>query len=186
MSKIGDKPVEVPVAVNVTIEKSTVIVKGKEGELRITLPKILEIIREGNLLKIICKSQEKKAMSQHGLFRQLVFNAITGVNTPWEKKLEIVGTGYNCKMQGEDLVLKLGFSHPVIFKKIAGVKFQVDENNKITVFGADKQLVGQVAYLIKLSKKPDSYKGKGVRYQGEKIKLKPSKKVKATGVTAAA
>ena len=184
MSKIGEKPVEVPTAVNVTIEKSTVIAKGKEGELKITLPKFLEVTREGNLLKITCKSQEKKAVSQHGLFRQLIFNAITGVDKPWEKKLEIVGTGYNCKMQGEDLVLKLGYSHPVIFKKIPGVRYQVDGSNKVTVYGADKQLVGQVAYLIKLSKKPDSYKGKGVRYSGEKIKLKPSKKVKATVVAA--
>lgn len=184
MSKIGDKPVEVPTTVNVTIEKSTVIAKGKEGELKVTLPKFLEVIREGNLLKITCKSQGKKEVSQHGLFRQLVFNAIMGVDKPWEKKMEVVGTGYNCKMQGEDLTLKLGFSHPIIFKKIPGVKYQVDGNNKITVLGADKQLVGQVAYLIKLSKKPDSYKGKGIRYLGEKIKLKPSKKVKATGAAA--
>jgi len=184
MSKIGTKPVEVPESVNVKVEGSTVIAKGKEGELKVMLPKFLEVTREGNILKLICRGQDKKALSQYGLFRQLIFNAVIGVNTPWKKKLEIVGTGYNCKLQGEDLVLKLGYSHPVVFKKIPGVKFQVEGNNKIIVIGADKQLVGQVAYLIKLSKKPDSYKGKGVRYLGEKIKLKPSKKVKATGAAA--
>jgi len=184
MSKIGDKPVEIPTTVNVTIEALTITAKGKEGELKVTLPKCLEVTRESNLLKITCKSLEKKAVSLHGLFRQLVFNAIMGVDKPWEKKLEIVGTGYNCKMQGEDLALKLGYSHPIIFKKIPGVKYQVDGNNKISILGTDKQLVGQVAYLIKLSKKPDSYKGKGIRYLGEKIKLKPSKKVKATGAAA--
>ncbi len=183
MSKIGNKPITVPETVNVAVEKTLIIVKGKEGELKIKLPSFLEIVREGNILKLICKSQEKKAVSQQGLFRQLIFNAISGVEKPWEKRLEVVGTGYSCKMQEEDLVLKLGYSHPVIFKKITGVKYQVEGNNKIVVLGADKQLVGQVAYLIKLSKKPDSYKGKGVRYLGEKIKLKPSKKVKATGST---
>jgi len=183
MSKIGDQPIEIPTTVNVTVEKSTVIVKGKEGELKITLPKFLEIVRENDLLKIKNNSQEKKATSQHGLFRQLIFNAVIGVDKPWEKRLEIVGTGYNCKMQGEDLILKLGYSHPVVFKKVPGIKYQVIDNNKIVVSGIDKQLVGQVAYLIKLSKKPDAYKGKGVRYLGEEIKLKPSKKVKASGST---
>ncbi len=100
---------------------------------------------------------------------------------PWQKRLEVVGTGYNVKLQGEDLVFKLGYSHPVVFKKVTGIKFQVEGNNKVIIEGVDKQLVGQIAYQIKMLKKPDVYKGKGIRYEGEKLRIKPGKKAKAAG-----
>ena len=97
---------------------------------------------------------------------------------PWEKKLEVVGTGFNVKQQGEDLVLKIGYSHPAVIKKVPNITLKAEGNTTIVVSGPDKQLVGQVAYLIKHIRKPDAYKGKGVRYQGEQLKLKPGKKAK--------
>lgn len=186
MSKIGSQPIIVPNTVTVTLDNKKTTVQGKEGQLVIELPKELKIVKEDNQLKITTLVNNKKVSSCHGLYRQLINNAVVGVETPWIKKLEVVGTGYNVKLQGEDLVFKLGYSHSVIFKKKQGIKYQVEGNNKLTVSGADKQLVGEITYQIKILKKPDSYKGKGIRYLGEIIKLKPSKKVKATtGVGAA-
>src|SRR3989344_5586731 len=127
------------------------------------------------------KKELKKVKALHGLYRTLISNAMQGVVTPWQKRLEIVGTGYNAKMQGEDLALKVGYSHPIVFKKVTGIKFQVDGNNIIIISGVDKQLVGQVAHQIKTNKKPDPYKGKGIRYEGERLKLKPGKKAKTAG-----
>ena len=181
MSKIGSKPIIIPEAVTVNIDDQTVFVKGKEGELKIEVPKVIKIVRQGNQLVVTTSTDHKKSRSLHGLYRQLIANAVTGVEKPWTKKLEVVGTGYNVKPQGEDVVFKLGYSHPVVFKKIPGIKFITEDNNKLTVIGVDKQLVGEIASKIKTIKKPDSYKGKGIRYVGEKIRLKPSKKVKATG-----
>ncbi|PJC81692.1 50S ribosomal protein L6 [Candidatus Roizmanbacteria bacterium CG_4_8_14_3_um_filter_36_10] len=185
MSKIGSKQIIIPDTVTVSVDKQTVIIKGKAGELKIILPQVIKIDQQEKRLILKPLKNNKQAHSWHGLFRQLIANAVMGVEMPWMKKLEIVGTGYNVKLQGEDLVFKLGYSHPVIFKKKAGVDYQVDGNNKLTVRGVDKQLVGEIAYQIKIIKKPDSYKGKGIRYLGERIKLKPSKKVKAVGSVAA-
>ncbi len=181
MSKIGNQPIIIPQTVTVSIDNNDVIVKGKEGQLTISVPSALKLIREENQLLIKPLKENKKVRSWHGLYRQLIYNAVVGVEKPWIKKLEVVGTGFNVKQQGEDLVFKLGYSHPVIFKKVAGVKFQIEGNNKVNVIGIDKQLVGEVAYKIKTLKKPDAYKGKGIRYLGENIRLKPGKKVKAAG-----
>ena len=142
------------------------------------------LIKEEKNLIIKRNNNEKKVRSLHGLFRQLISNAISGVEKPWEKKLEVVGTGYTVKLQGEDLVFKIGYSHLVTFKKQPGIKYQVEGNNKVTVAGYDKQLVGQVAYQIKMIRKPDVYKGKGIRYLGEKLRIKPGKKAKAAGAAA--
>jgi len=186
MSKIGKQPILIPENVTVSTEGQTVVVKGRQGEMKTVLPKVLKIARQGNQLIIKALKENKKVRSWHGLFRQLISNSVVGVEKPWTKKLEIVGTGYNVKLQGEDLVFKLGYSHPVLFKKVAGVNYQVEGSTKLTVSGVDKQLVGEIADQIKKIKEPDSYKGKGIRYLGEKIKLKPSKKVKATSGVAAA
>lgn len=180
MSKIGEKSISIPSSVQIEIKDKTVSVKGKAGELAITIPKGLLIEREGDLIKIKRESEQKSLKALHGLYRSLVLNAVVGVEVPWVKKLEVVGTGFNLKLQGEDLVFKVGYSHPVVFKKIDGVKYLVEGNNKVTVSGIDKQLVGQTAYKIKQIRKPDVYKGKGVRYEGEKIRLKPGKKAKTT------
>ena len=184
MSKIGNNPIQVPATVQVKIEKNQITVKGKEGEMSLQVPRIIQFKLDGDKLVVKRLNDEKKSRSVHGLFRQLIFNAVKGVETPWQRKLEVIGTGYNVKMQGDDLVFKLGFSHPVVYKKNLNLKYQTEGNNKVVVSGIDKQLVGQVAYLIKMIKPPDVYKGKGIRYEGERIKLKPGKKVKASGGTA--
>ncbi|KKP36315.1 MAG: 50S ribosomal protein L6 [Candidatus Roizmanbacteria bacterium GW2011_GWA2_32_13] len=178
MSKIGEKPIIVSTAVNLKIEDNKVIVKGPQGEMSFVVPKELTLIRKENNLIFKRKNNEKKIKSIHGLYRQLISNAVLGVEKSWEKKLEVVGTGFTVKLQGEDLVFKVGYSHPVVFKKQPGIKYQVEGNNNVTVAGHDKQLVGQVAYQIKMIKKPDVYKGKGIRYLGEKLRIKPGKKVK--------
>jgi large subunit ribosomal protein L6 len=179
MSKIGQKTIEVPSSVQAEIQKNSIAVKGKLGEITIELPLMLTITKEGQIISVKRNNESKTARSLHGLFRNLVYNAVFGVENGWKKNLEVVGTGYNVKLQGEDLVFKVGYSHPVVFKKVPGLTYQVEGNNKVTVTGADKQLVGQIAHQIKLIKKPDVYKGKGVRYEGERLRIKPGKKAKA-------
>lgn len=181
MSKIGQKKIELPANITVNFDKENITIKGTKGELSFKLPKKIIVVKEDNSLMIKRQAEDKKSKSLHGLYRQLIANAVLGIEKPWQRRLEIVGTGYNVKLQGQDLVFKLGFSHPVIFKKIAGVDYQVEGNNKVVVAGIDKQLVGQVAYQIKMLKKPDVYKNKGIRYEGEKLRIKPGKKAKAAG-----
>ncbi len=185
MSKIGQKQIEVATGIHVSINNKTVAIKGPKGECRIQLPLALEAIMDKNTILIKRSNETKSSKSLHGLYRQLVFNGIKGVETQWQKRLEIVGTGFNAKLQGEDLVFKLGYSHPVVFKKTPGVSYQVEENMKVIVSGVDKQLVGQIAHQIILLRKPDVYKGKGIRYEGEKLRIKPGKKAKAAGATTA-
>ncbi len=184
MSKIGEKPITLSPAINLQIEGNNVTVKGPQGEMFFAVPKELTLLREENSLILKRKNNAKKIRSIHGLYRQLISNAVSGIEKVWEKKLEVVGTGFTVKLQGEDLVFKVGYSHPVVFKKQPGIKYQVEGNNKVTVAGHDKQLVGQVAYQIKMIRKPDVYKGKGIRYLGEKLRIKPGKKAKAASVTA--
>ncbi len=179
MSKIGEKAIEIPQSVVVEVKNDHILIKGKEGEINYNLPEGLLVFREKNTVIIKRKFDDKKTRALHGLYRSLIANAILGVEKPWEKQLELVGTGYNVKLQGEDLVFKLGYSHPVVFKKLPGIKYKVEGNNKVIVIGADKQLVGQTAYQIKIIKKPDVYKGKGIKYKDEKLRIKPGKKVKA-------
>lgn len=184
MSKIGQKSIMVPAGVTVDVVGQLVKVKGPAGEMSVEVPVTLSIekIEGGYALKR--KQEDKKTKSAHGLYRQLLANAVTGVEKPWEKRLEVVGTGYNVKMQGEDLVFKIGYSHPAVFKKQVGINYKVEGNNKVVVSGVDRQLVGQVAYQIKMIKKPDAYKGKGVKYEDEKLRIKPGKKAKAAGAAA--
>jgi large subunit ribosomal protein L6 len=181
MSKIGEKVITISNAVNVTIADNKITIKGPLGEMSFDVPKELALNRKENQLIIERKNNDKKIRSLHGLYRQLISNAIVGVEKAWEKKMEVVGTGYTVKLQGEDLVFKIGYSHLVTFKKQPGIKYLVEGNNKVTVSGCDKQLVGQVAYQIKMIRKPDVYKGKGIRYLGEKLRIKPGKKAKAAG-----
>ncbi len=179
MSKIGQKTIEVPAAVQVEIASHEVKVKGTQGEITVALPLMLTLEKNDNILSVKRNNDSKHARAMHGLIRSLIANAVTGVEKPWEKRLEVVGTGYNVKLQGEDLVLRVGYSHAVDFKKYPGVTYKVEGNNKIVVSGVDKQLVGEIAYKIKAIKKPDAYKGKGVRFEGERIRIKPGKKAKA-------
>ena len=130
MSKVGENPISVPGAVSVNISNKEVLITGTHGEIKFVLPRSLSVKKEGDLLIIERKSDNKMTKSLHGLFRSLINNGIIGVEKPWEKRLEVVGTGFNVKLQGEDLVLKLGFSHEVNFKKQTGVKYSVEGNNK--------------------------------------------------------
>jgi large subunit ribosomal protein L6 len=178
MSKIGLKPISFPTGTNVSLTDGIVAVKGNLGEVEIkTFPQLVVKIIDNQVL-ITRESEDKKIRSQHGLIRMLIANAVTGVNKLWEKTLEIQGVGYRVELQGTNLAFKLGFSHPVIFAIPKYVNAQV-KGNKITISGVDKQKVGEVAAEIKRLKKPDRYKGKGIRYEGEVIKLKPGKKAKA-------
>lgn len=181
MSKIGKKPIPVPIGVQVSISEDDISITGKEGKMNLGIPRKIKVKSKEGIIMVERANDEKKTKSLHGLLRQLIFNAVVGVETPWEKRLEIVGTGFNVKLQGQDLVMKLGYSHPVVFKKAEGITFKVEGNNKIVLSGIDKQLVGQVAYQIKLLKLPDVYKGKGIRYEGEKLRIKPGKKAKVAG-----
>lgn len=179
MSKIGYKSITVPASVQLTINDKHVTVKGSKGELHLDIPDGIAVKQNGESLTVERSSEKKDVRALHGLFRSMLSNAVVGVETPWEKRLTIVGTGYNAKMQGEDIVLKLGYSHLITFAKVEGVQYKVEGNNKIVVSGINKQIVGQVAHQIKILKKPDAYKGKGVRYEDEVVRLKPGKKAKA-------
>ncbi len=181
MSKIGYKPILLTDKVQVEINHNNVMIKGSNGQIAINLPEKLELIRENNSLVLIRKAEDKKTKSLHGLYRQLINNGIIGVEKLWEKRLKINGTGYNVKLENNNLIFKVGYSHPVIFNSVEGIKFQVEGNNVVIVQGVDKQKVGEVAYQIRMIKKPDVYKGKGIQYEGEKLRIKPGKKAKTAG-----
>ncbi|KPJ57306.1 50S ribosomal protein L6 [Parcubacteria bacterium DG_74_2] len=179
MSRVGKKPISVPKDVEIKIEKDEIFVKGPKGELkRKILSEIGIEMKEGKIF-ILPKIKTKKTKAIWGLMRALIFNMVKGVVEGFEKKLEIEGIGYRAELEGNDLILYLGFSHPIEVKALEGIKFSV-QKNIITVSGVDKELVGQIAARIRKSREPDAYKGKGIRYLGEKIKLKPGKKIITT------
>lgn len=176
MSRIGKKPIEIPKGVEVKIEDNVVIVKGPKGELQKKIrPEIKVEVKENEIL-VSPEKETKKTNAFWGLTRTLIFNMIKGVTEGYEKKLEIQGVGYKTNLEGEDLVLQVGFSHPVKIDKVEGIKFEV-EKNIITISGIDKELVGQIAAKIRKVRKPEPYKGKGIRYLGEEVRRKPGKKV---------
>jgi len=177
MSKIGQKAITLTPSVQIEIQERNVTVKGTKDILSFRMPKFLSAEKKDNELLIKRAKDSSYQKAAHGLFRSLIANAVAGMEKPWAKRLEVVGTGFNVKMQGAGIVLRVGFSHPVVYQPPAGIQL-VTEENKIIVSGVDKQLVGQVAYQIKSIKKPDVYKGKGIRYEGEHIRIKPGKKVK--------
>ncbi|MBZ9577761.1 50S ribosomal protein L6 [Patescibacteria group bacterium] len=176
MSRIGKKPIPIPEGVEVKIEGQNVIVKGPKGELQKEVrPEIKVEIKENEIL-VSPEKETKKTNAFWGLTRTLISNIIKGVTEGYEKKLEIQGVGYRANLEGEDLVLQVGFSHPVKIDKVEGIKFEV-EKNIITISGIDKELVGQIAAKIRKVRKPEPYKGKGIRYLGEEVRRKPGKKV---------
>ena len=179
MSRIGKAPIPVPSGVEVKIEGSRVIVKGPKGALEHDLPEQIAIEREGDDLVVSRANDERSARSLHGLTRSLINNMVLGVSVGFERELEIVGVGYRAQAKGPSkLELQLGFSHPVEFQAPDGVTFDVPQPTRITVKGADKQQVGQVAANIRKIRKPEPYKGKGVRYAGERILRKAGKSAK--------
>ncbi len=177
MSRIGRKPVEIPSGVDITIgENNFVKVKGPKGELSNTFHPALKIVKEDNVVKIERPSDEPFMRAIHGTSRALLANMVEGVTNGFTVELEIVGIGYRAAMKGKTLELQLGYSHPIVYEPPEGIQIAV-EGNIIKVSGIDKQLVGQVAAEIRDFRKPDPYKGKGIRYKGEQLKLKPGKSV---------
>ena len=178
MSRIGKQPIPVPSGVEVKIDGSTLTVKGPKGELSQTFTDVLTITLEDGVLLVTRPDESRTARSLHGLTRTLVSNMVTGVSEGFYKNLEIVGVGYRAAMKGSDIELQLGFSHPVVVIAEPGITFEVPAPTKITVRGIDKQRVGQVAADIRKWRKPEPYKGKGVRYEGEKVRRKLGKAAK--------
>ncbi|MDI6604396.1 MAG: 50S ribosomal protein L6 [Thermoanaerobacteraceae bacterium] len=176
MSRIGRLPIEIPKGVTVTVnDDNLVIVKGPKGTLEKKFSKLIDIIVEDNNVMIKRKSDSKQERALHGTTRALIDNMITGVSSGYEKILEIVGVGYRVAKQGKKIVLTVGYSHPVEVEEENGIEFAVDGTNKIIVKGADKQQVGQIAAKIRSIREPDAYKGKGIRYAGEYVRLKEGK-----------
>jgi len=176
MSRIGRLPIPVPSGVDVTLDGRAVTVKGPKGTLNHTVAEPLEIVRaEDGTLQVTRPNDERQNRALHGLSRTLVANMVTGVTDGYTKVLEIVGTGYRVVARGSDLEFALGFSHSVVVRAPEGISFAVESPTRFSVSGVDKQKVGEVSANIRKLRKPDPYKGKGVRYQGEQIKRKAGK-----------
>ena len=175
MSRIGRLPITVPAGVEVKVNGSEVSVKGAKGELSHTVPSPIEVSLEDGTLTVSRPNDERVSRSLHGLTRTLISNMIVGVTEGYKKNLEIVGTGYRVQAKGSDLEFALGFSHPVSVKAPEGIVLTVDSPTKLSVSGINKQQVGEVAANIRKLRKPDPYKGKGVRYAGEIIRRKVGK-----------
>jgi large subunit ribosomal protein L6 len=176
MSRIGRLPITIPAGVEVSINGSEITVKGPKGTLSHTVaaPIVVERTEEGTL-QVSRPNDERQSRSLHGLTRTLVANMVTGVTEGYTKKLEIVGTGYRVVAKGSDLEFALGFSHPVVIPAPEGISFAVETPTRFSVTGIDKQKVGEVAANLRKLRKPDPYKGKGVRYEGEVIRRKAGK-----------
>ncbi|ASN38722.1 50S ribosomal protein L6 [Paeniglutamicibacter terrestris] len=175
MSRIGRLPITVPAGVELKIDGDVVAVKGAKGELNITVASPITVALEENTVTVSRPNDERDSRSLHGLTRTLIENMIIGVTAGYEKKLEIHGTGYRVAAKGTNLEFALGYSHPVVVSAPEGIAFTVEGNNKITVSGINKQQVGEVSANIRSLRKPDPYKGKGVRYAGEIIRRKVGK-----------
>lgn len=176
MSRIGKQPVLVPAGVDVTISGQNVSVKGPKGTLALDIAEPIEVSRndEGAIV-VVRPDDERRSRSLHGLTRTLVANLVTGVTEGYVRKMEIYGVGYRVQLKGSDLEFALGYSHPVLIEAPEGITFTVETPTKFSISGIDKQKVGQIAAVIRRLRRPDPYKGKGVRYEGEQIRRKVGK-----------
>ena len=179
MSRIGKKPIAIPKGVTIKVDGSTVDVKGPKGQMTQALPPSITAAMEDGTLVTKKTSDEREHDKFHGLARSLVNNAVLGVTEGWKRELDIVGVGYRAEMKGKQVVLALGYSHPVVFDIPNGIDIAIEKQTHITVTGVDRQLVGQVAANLRRLRKPDPYQQKGVRYTGEVLKKKAGK----TGAT---
>lgn len=175
MSCVGKKPIEIPSCVTVTVNGNTVTVKGPKGELTRTFHPDMTIKVENNVITVTRPSDEKHHRALHGTTRSLLANMVEGVSKGYEKALELVGVGYRAAKQGKKLVLNVGFSHPVEIEPEQGLEIEVPSQTRIVVKGADKQRVGELAANIRAVRPPEPYKGKGIRYEGEVVRLKEGK-----------
>ncbi|GAA1492856.1 MULTISPECIES: 50S ribosomal protein L6 [Curtobacterium] len=175
MSRIGRLPIDIPAGATVSVDGQNVAVKGPKGELTLVIAEPIQATVEDNQVLVSRPDDERSSRALHGLTRSLIANQIIGVTQGYSKGLEVVGTGYRVAAKGSDLEFALGYSHPITVNPPAGISFAVEGNNKVTVNGIDKQLVGEVAANIRKLRKPEPYKGKGVRYAGEIVRRKAGK-----------
>ena len=175
MSRIGRLPIDIPTAVEISVNDDVVTVKGPKGELQVPIAKPIQVEVADGQIQVTRPDDERESRSLHGLTRTLIANDIVGVTEGYSKSLEVVGTGYRVQAKGTGLEFALGYSHPISVEPPAGITFAVEGNNKITVSGISKQAVGEVAANLRKLRKPEPYKGKGVRYAGEQIRRKAGK-----------
>jgi large subunit ribosomal protein L6 len=181
MSRIGRLPIPIPAGVDVTLDGSSITVTGPRGQLHRDLAPELTVVREDGTLRVERPRDDKRSRELHGLTRTLVANMVTGVTAGFRKPLEITGVGYRAQKVGDKLQLSLGYSHPIEIDPPAGITFEVENPTKLAVVGIDKELVGLTAARVRATRKPEPYKGKGVRYAGEQIRRKAGKAGKIGG-----
>lgn len=175
MSRIGKKEIIVPGNTIVEIDKLHIKIEGPKGKICYKIPESIQVAREGNRLKLYKIAETRQTRAIYGLSRSLINNMIIGVSTGFEKKLIVQGVGYRAQLEGENLILNVGYSHPVTIKPLKGIRIQVENNTSIIVNGINKETVGQVAATIRDVRKPEPYKGKGIRYSNEFIRRKVGK-----------
>ncbi len=181
MSRTGKKTIAIPEKVKASIQGGQVHVEGPQGKLFLNLPKGVTVLVEGNQMNVNRENDERVAKANHGLARALIANMVKGVSEGFKRELDINGVGYRAEVKGNQLQLTLGYSHPVLYPIPAGIKVTVEKQTHISLVGADKQLVGQVASEIRSAKKPEPYKGKGVKYTEETIRRKAGKSATGSG-----
>lgn len=172
MSRIGNKVITIPAGVEVNINDNFATVKGPKGELKQQFDKDMTFNIEGNEITVVRPSDSKRHRTVHGTTRAILANMIEGVSTGFKKELELIGVGYRAQMQGKKLVLSVGYSHPVEFEEIEGIKLGVEGNTKVSIEGINKEVVGQYAAKVRAVRPPEPYKGKGIRYVGEYVRRK--------------
>ena len=175
MSRIGKKPVALPKGVKVAVNGAEAVVEGSKGKLTCPIPNGISLDVKADSISFSRTTDEPQARAYHGLARALLQNAVTGVTDGWKKELDIVGIGYKAAMEGQALRLDIGFSHPIVFNPPKDVQVAVERNTHITITGIDRQQVGQVAANIRQFRKPEPYKGKGIKYTGEVVRRKAGK-----------
>jgi large subunit ribosomal protein L6 len=176
MSRIGRQPISVPAGVTIAIEPERVTVNGPRGELSERIPRDIGVEQEDGEIRVTRPTDRGEHRALHGLTRSLIANMVTGVTDGFEKRLEIQGVGYRAQLRGRDLELALGYSHPISIKAPDGIEFEVPQPTRIVVRGASKQQVGETAAIIRKQRKPEPYKGKGIRYEGEYVARKVGKR----------
>jgi large subunit ribosomal protein L6 len=178
MSRIGKLPVTVPAGVTVSIGADQLSVKGPKGELKSAIGSGVQIVQDGGVVRVLRKEDDRQARANHGLMRALLNNMVTGVTKGYERRLSITGVGFKGEVKGRDLVLNLGFSHSIVFPFPPGITIEVEKATTLIVKGSNRELVGETCAKLRSLRPPDSYKGKGVRNEGEHIKLKAGKTAK--------
>ncbi|MGD8485670.1 MAG: 50S ribosomal protein L6 [Chloroflexota bacterium] len=181
MSRVGKLPIAIPAGVDVDVKGSHVKVKGPKGELERDVTPVLSIVTEEGQVRVERPDDEKRTRELHGLTRTLINNMVVGVTDGYSRNLEIQGVGYRAQLVGKKLQLNLGYSHPIEIEPPEGITFVVDTPNKVAVTGIDKELVGRIAAQVRATRKPEPYKGKGVRYEGEVVRRKAGKAGKIGG-----